>query len=239
MKYVIFGRILPERADVWFTPQVWRSQTGDSITISCDASQLSINADLPSVGSYVDAFIMAEQVAQSVVSALGFALGTGYSVELVQVVTETGDPHTFGLRPGNLQFDSHNPVFLQAAELAKKDVFFRLALRDYVRAIGQTMDCAHYCYRAIEAIKSAFEADAQGDGWLKMHNTLGTTRDEIETAVKNYADPVRHGNWAAFKSTTAAERNKMLQVTRGILARYLKWKLPNHSVQPTPAGGCG
>ncbi|MSQ33862.1 MAG: hypothetical protein EXR60_05540 [Dehalococcoidia bacterium] len=233
MKYVIFGRVLPERAGVWFTPQVWRSPAGDSITISCDASQLSINADLTSAGGYVDAFIMAEQVAQAVVSALGFALGTGYSVELLQVVTETGDPHTFGLRPGNLQFDQDRPVFLQAAELARKDVFFRLALRDYVQAIGQTMDCAHYCYRAIEAIKAAFEANAQGDGWPKMHETIGTTRDEIDAAVKNYADPARHGNWAAFKSTTAAERNKMLEFTRGILARYLKWKLPDNGIAPT------
>ncbi len=224
MKYVIFGRVLPERAAVGFPPQVWRSQAGDCFTISCDASQLSINADLPSAEGYVDAFIMAEQVAQAVVSALGFALGSSYSVELLRVVTETLDPVTLGVRPGNLEFDPSDPVFLQAKELAKTDVVFRLALRDYVRAIGQTIDCAHYCYRAIEAIKSAFAADAQGDGWPEMHETLGTTRGEIDAAGKDYADPVRHGNWLAFKSTTALERNNMLRVTRGILERYLKWK---------------
>lgn len=165
---------------------------------------------------------MVEQVAQAVVSALGFSLGTGYSVELLQVVTETGEAHTFGVRPGNLHFDPSEPVFLEAAEVAKKDVFFRLALRDYVRAMGQTIDCAQYCYRAIEGIKSSFGAG--DDGWPKMHDALGTTRDEFVAVVKDYADPVRHGNWAAFKPTTSAERNGMLQVTRDVLERYLKWR---------------
>lgn len=238
MRYTVFGRVLPERANVWFKPHVWQSSSGDSITVSCDASQLSISADLPSAEGYIDAFIMAEYVAQAIVSALGFALGTGYAVELLQVVTETGESHTFGVRPGNLHFDPSDPVFLQAAELAKKDVFLRLALRDYVRAIGQTLDCAHYCYRAIEAITSAF-AEAHGDGWAKMHETLGTTRHEIEAIIKDYADPVRHGHWSAFKPTTAADRNKMLQLTREILARYLKWNegLPNIGVQPSPGSG--
>jgi hypothetical protein len=70
-----------------------------------------------------------------------------------------------------------------------------------------------------------------------MHETLGTTRHEIEAIIKDYADPVRHGHWSAFKPTTAADRNKMLQLTREILARYLKWSegLPNIGVQPSPA----
>lgn len=224
MKYLIFGRVLPERADVFFQPQVWKTQTADAITISCDASQLAINADLPSAGGYVDAFIIAEQVAQAVVSALGFALGTGYTVELLQVVTESNETYTFGVRPGNLHFNPSDPIFIQAAELAKRDVFFRLALRDYVRAIGETLDCAHHCYRAVEAIKSAFAADAHGDGWSKLHQALGTTHEEIDAVVKDFADPVRHGNWSEFKPTTADDRNKMLQLTRDILARYLRSK---------------
>src|SRR5262249_28071952 len=192
---------------------------GHSLTISCDSSQLTVVADLASVEGYLDAFIMVEQVAQAVVSALGFALGTGYSVELIQVVTESGESYTMGVRPGDLHFDPFGPVFLAASELAKKDVFFRLALRDYARAIGQTIDCANYCYRAIEAIKSAFGPDAQG--WLEMHGALGTNRDEID-AVKGYADAVRHGNWSAAKPTTSADRNRILQITRGLLTRYLK-----------------
>src|SRR5262249_25141079 len=135
MRYTFFGRVHPERAGVWFKPQTWRRDDGHSLTISCDSSRLTVVADLASVEGYLDAFIMVEQVAQAVVSALGFALGTGYSVELIQVVTESGESYTMGVRPGDLHFDPFGPVFLAASELAKKDVFFRLALRDYARAI--------------------------------------------------------------------------------------------------------
>ena len=224
MQYRIFGRIHPERVGAWLAPQVWQSAEGHSFTLSCDSSQLIVCADFATNMGHLDAFILAEQVAQAVVSALGFALGTGYSVELVQVVSETGEVQTFGVRPGNLHFEPSDPVLLQAAELAKKDVFFRMALRDYARAMSQTIDCAHYCYRAIEAIESAFAAATGGDGWLTMHTALGTTKEEIKATVQDYADPVRHGNWSAVKPSTALERNSMLLLTRDILTRYMRWK---------------
>ncbi len=147
MRYTIAGRILPERSGAWLAPQVWRSAEGNTFTVSCDSSQLTVVAEFAAPIGHLDAFIPAEQVAQAVVSALGFALGTGYFVELVQVISETGESQTFGVRPGNLHFEPSDPVLVQAAELAKKDVFFRMALRDYCRAMSQALDCAHYCYR--------------------------------------------------------------------------------------------
>lgn len=221
MRVIATGRVHPERASVWFQPITWERDGGDRVTVSCDASQLVITAQLAAVTDHVAAYIAVEQVADAVVSALGFAVGTGYWVELIQVIDEEERTHVFGVRPGNLHFEPSNPVFGSAAELTKKDVFFRMALRDYATAMRETLDCAFFCYRAIEAIEAAFAAKTGGDGWTAMHAALGTTREQIEQVVKSYADPVRHGDWYALRPTTSAERNEMLLVTRDVLSRYL------------------
>jgi hypothetical protein len=104
MRYVMSGRVHPERADVSFSPQTWERASGESVTVSCESSQIAVHANLVGVDDHVDAFIVADQVVQAVVSAFGFALGTGYAVELVQVVEERGTAHVFGVRPGNLGF---------------------------------------------------------------------------------------------------------------------------------------
>jgi hypothetical protein len=219
MRFLITGRVHPERADVSFERQEWRSDIAGSFAVSCEASQVIVVADLPPECDHLDAFVRAEQVAQGIVSALGFALGTGYSVELVNVVSETGATRTFGVLPGDLHFEPWLAVFLRASDVAKRDVFLRNALWDYCRAISHSLDCAHYCYRAIEAIKSAFGGD-----WDQMHVTLGTTRTAIDATIKDYADALRHGNWSNVKPTLPGQRNAMFQVTRDVLTRYLAWR---------------
>jgi hypothetical protein len=222
MKIFATGRVHPERADVRFGEITWSASDGSTVSITCDSSQLFIRADFQNCDGYVAAYIQAQHVAETVVGALGFALGTGYSVELIQLIEESGASHVFGVRPGNLSFPEGDPIFGSALELSRKDLFFRFALRDYARAIGTIVDCAFYCYRAIEAIKSAFDLRGEPGGWAAMHSSLGTTREQIENVVKAFADPVRHGNWFSMQPTTSAERNAMLVLTREILARYVQ-----------------
>src|SRR5262249_27372249 len=163
------------------------------ITVTCEASQLTVVLKDAPVDGYIAAFLMAEHVAQAVVSALGFSLATGYSIELVQVIEESGAVHVFGVRAPELMFQPYEPVFIAATELSKRDVFFRMALVDYTRAFRDSLGCGAYCYRTIEAIKSAFGPGEDSQLWLSMHASLGTRREEIEDVVKVFADPVRHG----------------------------------------------
>jgi hypothetical protein len=120
----------------------------------------------------------------------------------------------------------HDVVFHRAFNLANRDLFFRLALRDYLRAIVDSTDCATYCYRAIEGIKSAFVSKTGKDSWQPMHDALGTNRETIERTIKDYADPIRHGNWIAAKTTDSKQRWDMLLLTRSILLSYLDSELP-------------
>lgn len=232
MRYICTGRVHPERADISFGRIEWQIPDDGRVVAQCEASQISILLELSSIDSWITACIAAEHFAHIVVGALGFSLGSDYSVEVIQVTEEDGSSHVFGVRPTGdtpdqtLGFQPHGPVFTRALSLANRDLFFRLALRDFLRAINDTTDCATYCYRAIESIKSAFVFKTDVDRWQDLHDALGTDRASIKRTVKDYADPLRHGNWVAAKQTDGATRWKMLLLTRNILLKYLEREEP-------------
>ena len=227
MRYVATGRVHPERANVNTGRFSWTSQDGYEITLTCEASQLTVVLENAPVDGYVAAFLMAKHWAQAAVSALGYSLATGYSVELIQLVEESGAVHVFGVRTPGLMFEPWEPVFAASIELSAHDVPFRMALVDYSRALGDEMGCAAYCYRAIEAIKAAFGPGNDSQLWPLMHASLGTNRKVVESVVKMFADPVRHGNWSELPPTDSAQRVEMLRVTRDVLEKYLAFRGPS------------
>lgn len=227
MRYIVTGRVHPERADISFGRVEMRTETGGVAVATCDASQITVVVDLPELDGWIAAQIAADDFANIVVGALGFSLGSGYWAELIQVTEEDGTPHVFGVRPTGekpsetLAVVPHIESFNRALRLCGRDIFFRLALRDYLRAVTDPADCASYCYRAIESVKSAFVFKTGLDRWDDMHAALSTDRAEITNTVKAYADAVRHGNWINAKPTNGSERWKILTLTRSILVKYL------------------
>ncbi|TAL91666.1 MAG: hypothetical protein EPN46_11585 [Candidimonas sp.] len=232
MRYIATGRVHPERADIRFGPIEWEILDQGRVIAQCDSSQITVLLELAPIDGWATAYVTAEHFAIIVIGALGFSLGSGYAVELIQVTEEDGTPHVFGVRPTGdtpdqtLGFNPHGPIFNRAFRLANQNVFFRLALRDFLRAITDIIDCATYCYRAIESLKSAFVSKSGNDRWDEMHAALGTDRATIDAAVKNYADPVRHGNWVSAPPTDSQTRWQMLLLTRDILLKYLDHELP-------------
>lgn len=228
MKYIATGVVHPERADISFgRVEMGLGSSGKAIA-SCDSSQLTVVLDDPIVDGWITAKIAADEIASLVVGALGFSLGSGYFVEIIQVTEDDGTPHVFGVRPQGesnetLGFDSHIPPFNKALCLAGRNIFFRVAVRDYLRAIRETDDCATYCYRSIESIKSAFVFKTGEDRWDDMHHSLGTDKETIVRVIKQKADPVRHGNWINAPGTNRHERWEMLSLTRDILDKYLNY----------------
>jgi len=233
-KYTVTGRIQPERADIGFGQLQIALDGGGTAVASADSSQITVVLDVPTIDGWISAKIAADDIANIVVGALGFSLGSGYWVELIQVTEEDGTPHVFGVRPTgdppmtSLGFEPHNEMFGRALRLSARDIFFRLAVRDFLQALTDVTDCATYCYRAVEGIKAAFVLKTGIDRWDDMHAALGTDRQGITTTIKEFADPVRHGNWVKAKPTDRFIRWRMLVLTRDILVRYLDY------VQPTP-----
>jgi hypothetical protein len=235
MRYIATGRVLPERANVHFAPIQWDIHDYGKVIARCDSSQISMTIELADIDGFVSAYLSAEHFALVVVCSLGFALGSGYSVEIVQIIEENGTPHVFGVRPihgesrDGLGFNPHEPMFIRSFDLANKNIFFRFALRDYLRAIGDPSDCPTHCYRAIEGLKSAFVSKSGIDSWDEMHVALGTTREMITATVKDFADPVRHGNWVKARATSSTQRWQMLSLTRSMLTAYLEHEGPESS----------
>jgi hypothetical protein len=122
--------------------------------------------------------------------------------------------------------EPHIEVFNRAFRLAGRNIFFRLALRDYLQAITDVTDCATYCYRAVESIKAVFVQKTGNNRWDDMHAALGTDRNAITSTIKDFADPIRHGSWVNAKPTDKFKRWDMLELTRDILIKYLNHEEP-------------
>ena len=234
MIYVCTGRVHPEHAGVWFSPREIMSPEGWRANAVCEGSQIIITlVDHPRLNDLDGACVIAKEIAEFHVAALGFSLGFGYSVEIFQVTDQNGGTKIFGATPLGAKPNEtlrvapdHLPIFAQAAELSIKDVFFRLAIRDYLQAVTNVRDGASYCYRCIEAIKSAFPGKTERDQWDAMHLALGTDRNAIDNVVKRYATPMRHGNWAEAETKPLLLSNhfQMLRLTQDILVKYMNYR---------------
>src|SRR5579863_1817218 len=141
MRYIATGRVHPERAGIRFSPIEWQMRDYGRVIAQCESSQITVEIDTTAFGGWTTAGIAAEHFAAIVVGALGFSLGSGYSVEVIQVLEEDGTPHVFGVRPAgatpdeHLGFEPHAPLCNRALQLATANAFFRLALRDFLRAL--------------------------------------------------------------------------------------------------------
>lgn len=232
MRYIATGRVHPERADIRFNPIEWQIPDYGRVVVRCEASQITVEIDASAIADWSTASIAAEHFAAIVIGALGFSLGSGYTVEVIQVMEEDGSQHVFGVRPAGttpdetLGFEPQVPMFHRALQLATANVFFRLALRDFLRALKDPIDCAMYCYRAIDSIKSACAFKSAAEASEAMHAALGIDRATIEARIKRFVDPVRQGNWIEAPKTDAGTRWQMLVFTRDILLRFLDLESP-------------
>ncbi|MBA6380980.1 MULTISPECIES: hypothetical protein [unclassified Colwellia] len=222
MKYFISGKVLPERAAVQFSEIAMDMKQHGYLKITCDAGQLNAILDT-SINDIVSAKLTVEHNAQMIVSALGFSLNCGYSVEIITVFSsdEQDKGIVFGVKADTKNEFEQPKVFQDSLLYSGKNVYFRMALRDYMRAITDTMDCAFYCYRALEAITKSYSTGQGSKGWLDLHKDLGTNREDVDKKITSFANPVRHGRWAEAKSTTSEQRMEMLSYTQSILLKFL------------------
>src|SRR5688572_22455984 len=99
MRYIATGRVHPERADISFSRIQWTVGANDRVVTFCDSSQLTVVLHIARITDVRSAYIAATHFSYMVVAALGFSLGCGYSVEIVQVTAEDGTPAVMGVKP--------------------------------------------------------------------------------------------------------------------------------------------
>lgn len=227
MKFTVIGRVYPENAAVWMKRIESPTSHGGRYSIECKQSQLCLTFESATETDVDTVKITTENLAQTYISAIGFALGAGYTVEITQVIAEDGTTHFYGPKQEALAFTNDPTVLEDSWTLAGRDPFFRFAVIDYCQALVNAVECGAFCFRAIEAIKCAFD-----NKWDTMHASLGTTRDQIDTMVKVNADSIRHGNWSEIPDTTNTDRLAACRLTRDILHKYLRHRIPPRTDQP-------
>jgi len=222
MKYFISGKVIPERAAVHFSEIVLDMNQHGKLKVICAAGQINAIFETP-IEDIVSAKLTVEHNVQMIVSALGFSLNCGYSVEIINVF-ESGKEDkaiVFGVKAETKNELNQSEVFNESLHFSVKNVYFRMALKDYMRAITDTTDCAFYCYRALEAITKSYHTGQGSQGWLDLHKDLETNREDVDSKITSFASATRHGRWAEAISTTSAQRIEMLAYTQKTLLKFL------------------
>ena len=170
---------------------------------------------------------------------MGFFLGCGYDVEIIQVVDNQNcrqivfgvDIPALSEYKNKLKVNGENR-FEEYFQLTTTEagMFLRRAFNDLSSSIESPIDTGFYCYRAIETIKQYFGTTVvyKDDRkiWEKMRNDLGIERSDIDY-VKHFADITRHGAYTnlnlSILSVSGIDRDKMLKIAWHIIFSFMEY----------------
>lgn len=225
MKYFINWRILPERTYVRISKVDLALPGFGKVLFSADAAQINMIIDTDNTDE-ATVYIIAKNIATTIVTNFGFAMGCAYSIEIISITNDsTLSPNVYGVQILPLKEQDHEKFLNKILPLSLSDVYLNFAIIDITKAINNEIECGFLCYRAIETIKSRFKLeDLKNDGRDKMHSELGTEIDKNDIFyIKDFADSIRHWSYYSFKPTTWQEREKILLITKKIIDKYIDY----------------
>lgn len=187
-----------------------------------------------------------EDASKSLLDALGFYKGYAYDVEIVHVVRpDTSGKRVFGIDIPVLKdiCDSEGVTLghVLAGVLAPSGIYFRRALADLREAIKSPQDTGFFCYRAVESLMRGSATRQRpvpqdSAAWSSFRSIYHIDRKDIDD-IKQFADPVRHGNYLQSQPMTDQDRAGMLKKAWKIVNQYLRVENPTPlqitEMQPT------
>lgn len=229
--WVFSGRIHPERADVNVRglPSLQFGFDADHAAkaeISIGASQLSVRVtgdlgiDLLTLKNVV------QVLSSTVVDALGWGNGCGYTVEVTSCQSPEG--HTvFGVNYPELQkdlpaapADAANLLSLILNDASGELRPLRRALVDFRQAILAPDDTPFYCFRAVEGLMYSFGRNPR-KGRQEFCRRLRVETKWITENLERHAREIRHGK---VVPVSADLRTRTLLATRTVVERYILLK---------------
>lgn len=236
--YVFAGLVHPERADVNVRPLRLEISSldgtfGGQIFLSIQRSQISVvfNANAP-IEDLKTVRNGIRDVVQSAVNLLGYFVGCGYEVEIIQLLNHPSfGQQVFGVDVPALS-EYREKMSLEVGRRFEdyysllqdeNGLYLRRALADLSLAIKSPSDTGFYCFRAIESIKQYFSKvksiSKDKAAWEMTRNELDVDRVDIDF-VKNFADPVRHGD---ILNLSGQERDQIFVKTWSIIYKYIEY----------------
>jgi hypothetical protein len=228
--YTLTGLIHPERADVNVSHTTIefegnKGKLGFSIYKSKIAFTYQANEAL-SPEEVNNLKLVAEENIRAVVDSLGFLIGCGYDVEIIQGIDNQHDGHfVFGVEEvylKELNFIEQVPVLeLITITNSEYGIYLKRCFGDLRLAIRSSKDSPFYCYRAIECLMYYFKTDdiTKKQAWEAFRNELNIDMTEIMT-IKDSSDPLRHGN---PKERLDYDRRVLLSNTWGIVIKFIQF----------------
>ncbi len=99
----------------------------------------------------------------------------------------------------------------------RENTNYSLALKDYQKAVIDRSDEAFfYAFRSIESICRAVTGlnETNEDAWDRMHNNLGTTKEQIDPLLK-VAKEIRHGKRnTTIINSAKLKRNELINMAK-------------------------
>ena len=244
IQYTFFGKVHPERCNVSVSgmefqvifPEVEPEVEG-IIRHSISFSQVTATfvSDKP-VENPCTLKNIVEDAIRAVLDVLGYTLGCGYDLEIIQMIDSLGSPPVvFGVgipainesasRAG-IEFANIISLFSDA-----RGQYLQRCLADLREAIRVPKDTGFFCFRGIESLRQFFlgEGRAKDDkaSWELLRTELSVDRQDIEL-IQQFADPLRHG---AGGWISAEERADVFTMTWNIVNAFIKYAINGYQVE--------
>lgn len=234
--YIFHGVVLPERAQlsrqfaVGFTHFTSGIEADAKVSIVLNQVAVWVNSEYE--WNIFDLRNVVKNIVQSDLDMIGYYKGYAYDFQITRVLNQSRNiDWVFGIdiaclveRNKLVDLDSeltklHNKL------LGPNGIFLTRCFNDLVSAMKNADDTGFYCYRAIESLRhhcssihglSLLEPAAQ---WAKFRTVAGCDEETLR-AIKQAADPVRHGQVAGL---TSKERDVLFIQTWDVVDGYLQY----------------
>ncbi|HHU0025782.1 TPA: hypothetical protein ACT9M9_002979, partial [Legionella pneumophila] len=237
-KFIFHGLVLPERVQFNISKCkcamqdieiiLWSSFS--KIVVECLVKK-SLEINLYTLKNYV------EMAVRTIVDSVGYLQACGYDVEIESAYDlQTKDFIIFGVHENIFHDDQinsdtnngipHPEISISPTELAflsSQNLELGIALGDFREAIRQPNFTSFHCYRAIEAIKQAFDGKKDKDKWERLRTNLDVERSDIDK-IANQAKFLRHGKCHPQVWKT---RKEHMFITWNIIKKYIEFLKSN------------
>jgi hypothetical protein len=251
MKYLVEGRVVPERVDLSFSKGSFSLARSDGVKVKVTAeiikSKIFVHVDAPVEVSIPDIRNFVFTVVGDMVNYAGFkhVLGISYEIDSITNLTEEtslvfgtegfvfddtsefGNRLTFTTDELGVPNELKDPSYLTNTAVSRAT----FELRNSIRYPDFT---ALHCRLAIEAIRNSFDPDDEKNGWQSMREALKVSRPTIES-FQDIATLQRHGKNAA---QTWPQRRHCMQIAWEVCSRFMVYivqepRKPLKSITPS------
>lgn len=230
--YAFFGRIYPERADVRI-PEInlqHTSQFGSfEMHIFAHGSQLLVEVEMEDKIENIHTFKnLVHRGASSLTDTLAFLMGRHVTVEILAVITPSGEKRVFGVVypyiDEKIKYEDVQEEWLPkitSVYQTEASPYLQRCFTDYRLAMEHAEDTGFYCFRAVETLRQFFnKEDDDSDSWEKLRKSIDIERDIIEENIQIYSEKRRHGD---VYTITGDERQLVLETTWKIIKKFIEY----------------